>query len=230
MDTSGLPWLWSVSFRLASDVEQTASTGMPDVLMDGVQPQMPRMVVRHPRGRVPEAHVQAVENAAGSVLTQLGLSPGDTEITAHVTADLPAPHDGEMVVVSVRVPSGALVVASAWTQRMPDGTSVLSGDCGTEVRPAGAPAADRVLAAACELWDERTGEPTGVVLAVTAPPTVTAVRTYDGDGDYLTEHPVSDGRLVVTIPQGTAEVEAVTADGVLLGRTELLSTGVYLGE
>ena len=229
LEAVGLPWLWSVSFRLVSD-SQTATTGMPDVVLTEPQPQMPRMQVRYPSGRPPEAHVQAVQNVSGSVLSQLGLAPEDTEITAHVTADLPAPHDGEVALVSVRVPSGALVVTSGWSQRLPDGLSAMAGECGTEVRPAGAPAAARVIAAACEMWDHGTGEPAGTVLMVAVPPEVAAVRTYDGDGDFLGEHPVTGGTLVVPMPAGATQVEAVTGSGVLLGRTDMLATGVYLGE
>jgi DNA-directed RNA polymerase specialized sigma24 family protein len=230
LEAVGLPWLWSVNFRLVSEGRQTATTGMPDVVMTEPQPQMPPMQVRYPSGRPPEPHVQAVQNAAGSVLSQLGLAPEDTEITAHVTADLPAPHDGELALVSVRVPSGALVVASGWSQRLPDGVSAMAGECGTEVRPAGAPADARVIAAACEMWDQATGGPAGTVLMVTVPPGVAAVRTYDGDGDFLGEHPVTGRTLVVPLPAGTTQVEAVTGSGVLLGRTDLLPMGVYLGE
>ena len=132
--------------------------------------------------------------------------------------------------IGVRVPSGAVVLTGSWNQTLPDGTTATMGECGTDVRPAADPVTERVVAMACEVWDTATGSPKGSVLVVSAPPSVAAVRTYDGDGDYLGEHSLVDGSLVVPMATGTTAVEAVTADGVLLGRSDLLPTGVWLGE
>lgn len=98
------------------------------------------------------------------------------------------------------------------------------------MRPAGPPVTDRVVAMACEVWDPATGSPEGSVLVASAPSSVAAVRTYDGDGDYLGEHALRDGTVVVPMATGTRQVEAVTSDGVRLGWSDLLPTGVWLGE
>jgi hypothetical protein len=186
------------------------------------------MDVRYPQGPPPARQRRVAEDAAANVLTQLGLAPGDVEITALVTARL-RDGSGELALIGVRVPSGAVVLTGTWSRTEPDGTGTM-GDCGTDVRPAGPPPTERVVAAACELWDPTTGAPVGSVLVVSAPPSVAAVRTYDGDGRYRGQHAVRDGRVLVPMTSGATEVEAVTADGVLLGRSDLLPTGTWLGE
>ena len=163
------------------------------------------------------------------VLTQLGLSPAEVEITALVTATMPSPAAGELALVSLRVPSGALVLTASWSQTLPEGV-VAMGECSLGLRPAGTPVTERVVATACESWDPQTGESQGAVLVVSAPPTVAAVRVYDRNGEYAGEHALRDGTLVVPVPLGATSVEAVTADGVLLGRSDLLLTGIWLGE
>jgi hypothetical protein len=233
MPVTGLPWTWSTAYRVLHEGQRGSSTitGVPDVVRtEPGEPDLPPLGVRYAQEPPSEAHRMVAENAAGMVLMQLGLSPAEVEVTALVTASMPAPAAGELALVAVRVPSGALVLTGSWGQALPDGSTAAMGECGLALRPAGPPVTERVVAAGCEVWDPVTGEPEGSVLVVSAPPSVAAVRVYDGNGEYEVEHALRDGRLVVPVSRGATSVEAVTADGVLLGRSDLLPSGVWLGE
>jgi hypothetical protein len=107
------------------------------------------------------------------------------------------------------------------------GHFVQGGDCGLGVLPGGRPVEDRVQALVCEVLDPAGGGATvRGYLVVLTPPDVASVRLYDDDGDFIEEHEIADGVLVVPAPGETATVEAVTEGGVSLGRTELLGRGV----
>jgi hypothetical protein len=186
--------------------------------------------IEYPRGRPGELGDQAARFAATNVLGELGLSTAQATVTAPWVGPLPNGGDSQAAVVTITLPSGAVVVTSQWLMpQQPDG-SYTGGFCGQSVLPAGPPAERRVHALACEVVDGTTGAPMSTDLVVVAPPEVALVRTYDGDRVFLSEHSTRDGIVVVPMPLGTDTVEAVTAGGVTLGRVDLLGNAVDFGD
>jgi hypothetical protein len=163
------------------------------------------------------------------ILAPLGLRRDRIEVTAQWTGGVPEPGSrGQAAVVTVTVPSGAVVVTAEWLLPMDESRSLTSSECGRGVLPAGAPASRRVYAVSCDVAEGT--RPMSSSLVVVAPPEVTLVRVYGDDYTLLGEHPTADGVLVVPLPLGTEKVEAVTAEGVSLGRVELLGHTADLGD
>ena len=220
LDPVDLPWLWSVVYRVHRADQPTLSSS-PDIGFVPLPDEAPELGIDFPATASEEGRL-AAGYAAMAVLSTTGLSPEDVDITAHALVPVSGPAGGTLALVTVRLPSGAVVVSSQWA-RDSDGELIGGSDCGMEVRPAGLPPEERVLAARCELYDPTTGAAAEVVLLVVAPERVDSVRLYRGDSTFVAEHAMPDGGvLVIPSPQGTTEVEAVTAGGVSLGRTELL--------
>ena len=215
-----LPWPWTTSYRVIRD-GSTVVTAPPDALMTESDPGLPELDVDY-RGTSPtDEGRQAAEWAAFSAVAAFQLGPGDARIAARLVAPVPSPGRGAVALVTVELPSGALVVSAQWASALPEGEPG-GADCGMDVRPAGPPPEERVLAAGCGLFAPADGRTLDGVLVVTTPPSVELLRAYRGDGGLAGEWPVRDGRLVTAMPPGVQEVEAVTANGVQLGRTELL--------
>ena len=68
------------------------------------------------------------------------------------------------------------------------------------------------------LWD-----PTPGTLAVVSPSPAAAARAVDGTGTPLAELALTDGVAAQPAPEGTATVEVLTADGIVLGSVEPLT-------
>jgi hypothetical protein len=221
LDPVDLAWTWAVNYRIFRD-EGLVSTAPPDGLLTSmVSPsELPDLGIDFPGGTPDEEGRRAAQWAAFIGLSALGAPTDDTDVTARVVQRVPG-GEGSVALVTIRLPSGAFLVSAQWAWDIRDDFPG-NADCGLDVRPADPPAEQRLLAAACEMFDPVEGASLGNVLVVSAPPGVAAVRLYRGDGTYLAEHPVDDGALVVPVPVGMRTVEAVTAEGVLLGRSELL--------
>jgi hypothetical protein len=187
----------------------------------------------YPRGAPSAIAALAVDRAAEAMPTTLGLPAAATEVTALWTGNVPGPgpEAGEPVLVTVTVPSGAVLVDGEWLVPVesPSGDYIQGGDCGLDVLPAGPPADERVLAMACEVVDPHGRTPLRSYLVVAAPPEVTLVRVHDDDSRFLAEFVTTAGVVVAPLPRGTATVEAVTAGDISLGRTDLLARGVDFG-
>ncbi|MFD2094174.1 hypothetical protein [Blastococcus deserti] len=190
----------------------------------------PDVPVEYPRGRPSELGEQAAQSAAEHVLAEVGLSPAQVDITAQWVGSVPAGEPGQAAVVTVTLPSGAMVVEAQVLLPEQPGGGTMGGFCGQAVLPAGPPAERRVQALACEVVDYTTGAPMSTSLVVVGPPEVTLIRTYDEDRTFLTEHAAVDGVLVVPLPLGTETVEAVTAAGVTLGRVDVLGHTADFGD
>jgi hypothetical protein len=186
--------------------------------------------IEYPRGRPSEGGEQAAQNAAQNILAELGLSPAEVEITAPWVGSLAPGDAGQAAVVTVTVPSGAVVVEGEVLLPDQAGGQMSGAFCGQAILPAGPPTGRRVLAMACEVFDYGTGAPVSTTLVAVGPPEVALYRAYDGARTFLSEHAAVDGVLVVPLPVGTDTVEAVTAGGVTLGRVELLEQGVNFGD
>ena len=220
LDPVDLPWTWATVFRVERDGRETISS-TPDGVIVPFGEQLLDLGIEFPRTPTEEER-DAAEWAAQFALSATGLSPDDVEITVRALVAVPDPAVGALALVTVELPSGAFFVSAQWARHTADGLTG-NADCGMELRPAGQPPADGMLAAQCELWDPVDGRALGSVLLVVAPPQVDRVRLYRGDSAYLAEHAMpDDGVLLVPRPEGLTDVEAVTAGGVLLGRTHPL--------
>jgi hypothetical protein len=193
------------------------------------QPSDP-LPIDYPRGRPSELGERAARLAAEHVLAELGLAAGQVDITAQWVGNVPGADGGQAAVVTVTLPSGAVVVeAQILFPELPGGATT-GAFCGQGILPAGPPAARRVQAVACEVVDVTAEAPMSTSLVVVSPPEVALIRTYDDDRTFLSEHVAVDGVLVVPLPLGTDTVEAVTDGGVTLGRVELLGNTADFGD
>jgi hypothetical protein len=179
----------------------------------------------------PASAAPVVAWTAERLLAPLGLARHELRVTVLWAGDLPGPgpEAGSAAVVAATLPSGAVVVDGEWLLAVDSasGDYLQGGDCGLDVLPAGPPVHRQVHALACEVVDPTTGTTfVRTVLLVVAPQQVTSVRLYDNASRFLAEFPTVDGITIAPMPRLTATVEAVTAAGVSLGRTELMRRGI----
>jgi hypothetical protein len=223
----------STSYRVFRDGRILARDMPWSVLRDA--PAEP-LAIRYPRGRPSPRGEQVARSAAEAVLAELGVSATEVEASAQWVGSVPATSPGLAAIVTVTLPSGAVVVEAQWLAgegqagpQGPDG-SFLGFPCGRAVLPAGPPAERLVQAVACEAVDVASGAPASTSLVVVGPPEVTLIRIYDDDRNFLSEHTAVDGVLVAPLPLGADTVEAVTGAGVTLGRVELLGHAADFGD
>ncbi|NEK58861.1 hypothetical protein GCU56_13385 [Geodermatophilus sabuli] len=217
--------LTAVAYRVVRDWTQVVRT-KPDPFP--APPSRPAPVLL--RRELPSAAAERlVQRAATAVLERLGLPPADVQVAAEWAGDVPVPRGGTgtAAVVTVTVPSGAVVVNTEWAVPGPGG-AVSHTRCSLAIEPAGIPTDRRVHAMAC---GARTGGRTAswTSLVVVGPPMVAVVRAHDARGAFLAEHRATDGVVVAPFPRGTATVEAVTDGGVSLGRVRLLGQAADFG-
>jgi hypothetical protein len=210
-------------------VREATASSIPPWTTTVLDAPAPPPVIGFPRGEPQELGRSAAAYAAQRVVGEIGVAPDDLEVTAQWVGDVPARGPGQAAVVTVTLPNGAVVVDGQWLLPPQVDGSVQGADCGRAVLPAGAPAARRVYALICEVVEVTSGAPMQTSLVVVAPPDVVLVRTYDGDGSFLSEHPAVDGIVVSRLPLGTQTVEAVTRGGVSLGRARLLGDTAPFG-
>ena len=189
------------------------------------------IVLEQPRGRVPDGAAAVVSWTAERMLAPLGLARHELRVTVAWAGSLPGPDpsSGSAAVVAATLPSGAIIVDGEWLLPVEStlGGYVQGGDCGLDVLPAGQPVEQRLHALACEIVDPSLGASlVRTVLLVVAPPQVTLVRLYDGARHFLAELPTVDGLVIAPMPHLTTTVEAITADGISLGRTHLMGRGI----
>ncbi|MFP5370386.1 MAG: RNA polymerase sigma factor, partial [Actinomycetes bacterium] len=213
---------FAVHYRVLRGGTVVASSS-PEWVVSSVGPDLPVVDISYPRGIPAADAASAAQSAALAVLVPLGLPVRGTDVVARWAGPLPEPADGALAVVTVTAPSGAVVTTAHWQAVSGTGDVTSGGECGLDIRPAGEPTEQRVLAVGCEVYSATTGAVVDEVLVVLVPPSVTALRAYDMRGRFLADLPVpEDGVLLGAKPPGTAEVEAETAGGILLGRTDLL--------
>jgi hypothetical protein len=222
-----------VTSAAAYDVQRggrTVAHGVPTTIGNRPGEAMP-VRLAEPRGRTPDSAAAVVAWTAERLVAPLGLARHELRLTVLWAGNVPGPgpESGTAAVVAATLPTGAVIVDGEWILPVDSssGHFVQGGDCGLGILPAGRPVAERVHALTCDVLDPNDGQATvRAFLVVLAPPGVTSVRLYDDDGDFLEQHGISGGVLVVPAPRETATVEAVTESGVSLGRTELLGRGV----
>ena len=187
---------------------------------------VPDISIGFPRGEPSPTGRAAAAWTAEQILAEVGLPSTEVQVAAQWVGTMPDSGPWEVAVVTVTLPSGALVVAAQL--RGPDHTgdpsmgSSMGGICGRAVLPAGPPASRRVYALPSDVVDVERGEPLGSNLVVVAPRNVSLVRTYDSNRTFLSEHPAVDGVVVVPLSPDTDTVEALTPGGITLGRVELI--------
>jgi DNA-directed RNA polymerase specialized sigma24 family protein len=220
VDRSEVPWTWAVNYRVFRDDDLLTASPPDGIFTTSPDLDLPDLGVDYPGGAPDAAGRRAANWAAFIGLSSLGAPTDDTEVTARVVEPVPG-GEGTVAMVTVTLPSGAYLVSAQWawdvSAEFPGGA-----DCGLDVRPAQPPPEERLLVASCDMFDPLDGRVLGTVLVAAVPPGVAALRLYRGDGTFLGEHEVTGRSVVVPMPQGTHSVEAVTAGGVLLGRSDLL--------
>ena len=221
--TSVPMWLAS-SFRVLRD-----GVHVRDAVPDTAASQVTRSIGLRMGSTRDVGHLPGVvaQDVATSTLVQLGLTDLDAEveITTQWAGSAPGPEGTTVALVTVTVPSGAVVVAADVQLHLPGG-GYIGSQCGLAIRPAGAAADDRVYAVSCP--EPESGDLGSLV--VVAPQEVASVRVYGAAGKFLHEYPADDGVVAVVPPPGAAEVEAVTDSGVLLGRTAFLGQTSLLAD
>jgi hypothetical protein len=182
----------------------------------------PDLSIDFPRAAPSPTGRAAATWTAEQILAEVGLPSTVVQVTAQWVGTMPDWGAGDVAVVTVTLPGGAVVVAAQLSgPDLADGPSI-GGICGRAVLPAGPPASRRVYALTCDVFDEASGRSHGTNLVVVAPRNVTLVRTYSRNRTFLSEHPATDGIVVAPLPQNTDTVEALGPGGVTLGRVELL--------
>jgi hypothetical protein len=212
--TSVPRWL-AVSFRVLRDgaLVVTSAPDRPSTEVTAA------VGLRMTATREPGAHADVAEHVARNVLTRLGITDltPDVEITTQWAGPVPGANRTSAALVTVTVPSGAVVVAAGVQVSAPDGGFAAS-DCAFDVRPAGTPAEDRVYAASCPALST-TGPGS---LVVVGPARMASVRVHHTNGAVVSEYPAEDGVAVVDEPRGVVSVEALTGSGVSYGRSTVL--------
>ena len=183
---------------------------------------VPDLSIGFPRGEPTSTGRALAARTADRILGEVGLPSADVQVAAQWVGPLPGSGQEEVAVVTVTLPSGAVVVAAQLPE--PDGAvgSSMGGICGRAVLPAGPPASRRMYALTCDVYDVESGVRRGTSLVVVGPRDVTLVRIYGRNGAFVSEHPSDDGVLAIPLPPNTDAVEAVVPGGVSLGRVELL--------
>jgi DNA-directed RNA polymerase specialized sigma24 family protein len=221
IDPVDLPWTWAVNYRITRDGGMVTASTPDSIVSLPVEEELPDLGIVYPDGRPDEPGGRAAGWAAFIALSSLGAPTDDTEVTARVVEPVPG-GEGTVALLTITLPSGAFLVSAQWAWDTGAAEYPGGADCGLDVRPADPPPDERLLVAACDMHDPVGGEMLGTALVAWTPPGVAAVRLYRGDGTFVSEHEVHDRTLVVLMEQGIRTVEAVTAGGVLLGRSEVL--------
>ncbi|WP_324273347.1 SigE family RNA polymerase sigma factor [Blastococcus brunescens] len=102
----------STSYRVLRD-GQVQARDMPWSLPDPEHVDQPPPI-EYPRGRPDALGERAAWFAVAYVLDELGLPPAQTTVTAQWVGRLPSGPAGQAAVVTVTLPSGALVVSAQW--------------------------------------------------------------------------------------------------------------------
>jgi DNA-directed RNA polymerase specialized sigma24 family protein len=215
-----VPWTWALNYRVFRDGDVLSASSPDSIYPSSPDLDLPDLGVEYPEGTPDAAGRRAANWAAFIGLSSLGAPTDETEVTARVVEAVPD-GEGTVAMVTVTLPSGAFLVSAQWawdvTEEFPGGA-----DCGLEVRPAQPPPDGRLLVAGCDMYDPLDGRALGRVLVAAVPSGAATLRLYRGDGSFAGEREVTGSAMVVPMPQGTQSVEAVTAGGVLRGRSDLL--------
>ena len=214
------PWGWAVNYRIFRGEGVLAANSPDSIATPSPELVLPDLGVRYPGGKPDAAGRRAAEWAAFIALSSLGPPTAGTEVSARIVQ--PVPHgEGSVALVTITLPSGAYLVSAQWAwtvkEDFPGGNN-----CGLAVRPSQPPPDERLLVASCDMYDPLDGRVLGTELIAAVPPGVASLRLYRGDGAFLGEEEVTGGSMVLPMPSGTRSVEAVTAGGVSLGRSDLL--------
>ncbi len=154
------------------------------------------------------------------VATEVGVGAG--EVTADVLWGGPigaeANADVKAAVLSVRLPSGAVVAVGGYSdpQQSDNGGDAMTalGACLRELKPAGTVL--NSVAMRCDFVDLDDGANTGSQLVVVPPPGTTLLRLIGASGARL-DNPRTDGPAYIgPAPEGVTTVQALDGGGTLL--------------
>lgn len=222
---SEAPYGGAVSYRVLREGALVVRS-WPEPLTGPDPPPGPPPPVVYPRGTPSAAAQEAATGIVRDVLAVTGLQRSEVRAAALWAGEVTGT-TGSGALVTVELPSGAVVVAARWQPGIPDG--LFWADCGQAIEPAGQDHGRRVYAGSCDLYQVVGDPPAQHLLFVVGPRDVASVRVYGADDVFLAELPAADGVLVAPLPRGTVTVEGVTAGGVGRGRVPLLGSRVSFG-
>jgi hypothetical protein len=152
----------------------------------------------------------AVASAIDELLSYTGLWAHVLPYTVLWAGDLPTP-DGagaRLTVLAAEFDEGGAVYltgALGWES----GGQVVSGTCGSEIRPAGTPLAEQIVVLRCQA---PTRTPTDTLVVVAPSTGFPTARTVVG-GRGIDEVRLTDGVGFLPVPAGPFEVEVVDTTG-----------------
>jgi hypothetical protein len=128
------------------------------------------------------------------------------------------------VVLTVRVPSGAVLLAGWYGADLaaaPGGPGPTYGPCLQAVLPAGTDVVATGAAMTCDFVGRKDGADLGHQLVVVPPAGTAVLRLTDAKGAVLDTAEADGPALVVAAPDGVTGVTALDADGAVLGEVPI---------
>ncbi|NEK58862.1 hypothetical protein GCU56_13390 [Geodermatophilus sabuli] len=223
-----LPSVSAVAYQVVRDGALLIRTE-PDPFPDPAAPPPPPVPIDYRRGLPSATGAQVAQRVAAGIVAQVGLPRTAVQVAAPWVGDVPqdGPGAGTVAVVTVTVPSGAVVVGAEWAAPADDGAA--GRRCALAIAPAGFPLDRQVHALSCGAPSSTGTAAPQTDLVVVAPPSVATVRAHSAAGIFLAEFPAADGVVVAPFPRRTVTVEAITGGGVSLGRVRLLGQSADFG-
>jgi len=166
------------------------------------------------------------QHLAAEIVSEYGLTPDQLNLRVHYFG--PAPGTGivaAVTVVTATFPSGAVLTRATWMESFSDGESGGVG-CVDQLSPAGAPAAERIIAMRCErpqMGEQVPDDPTSL-LVVLIPPGIGASSAVADGSSATTAIPLADpGFAIVAFPDGAEKVQILAEDGTVLDEVPIMT-------
>jgi hypothetical protein len=186
--------------------------GMPAVAqLPGRVFDPPELTPLRPAGEPPDE--TAVDQAIAEVAAPLGLDEDTLAPVLLWSGPVPAPNGvtADAAVLALTLPSGAVVVSTAYADMAPDGSGV-SAWCGAQAHPAGTLVAELAVVAACDVGSSTASDQVRLFLVSAAPGGASRVQLLRADGMVLAEQTVVLGTAVVR-DSGAVDRARVLTDG-----------------
>jgi len=216
--SAGMP---AVQYRVTRGgvvVAEQVPDSYNDPSNDEVPPDLVLEYLRAPE--VPPGLEQEMDqHLAAEMVSEYGLTPDQLNLRVHYSG--PAPGTGlvaAVTVVTATFPSGAVLTRAIWMELFSDGGSGGVG-CVDQLSPAGAPAAERIIAFRCDRpqTGEQVPDDPKSLLVVLIPSGIGASSAVAVGSAGTSTIPLSDpGFAVAAFPDGAERVQIVAADGTVL--------------
>lgn len=228
--SAGMP---AVQYRVTREgvVVAQQSPESSAAVQGSAQPALPLQYLRSP-GEPSRGPGDTAEFMAAQILNEYGLDPDEVELLVHYEGALPGSgaEPAELTVLTVTLPSGAVVIRADWTQQISEaqgpseGPAFQGGTCADELSAARVPAAQLTLALRCDVLSGTESPDSESTLVVLTP--VGGTGSYaeaTGDGASITVAFDSNGVAMVSFPSGAHTVGIRAADSTILDKVQILS-------